>query len=79
MNVCTMRYVVVFLIFLGWTGDGRSCTDMDECAVGTHQCGAHAQCANADGSYTCTCDDGYENIETDGGTICIGNTQIRIL
>ena len=34
------------------------CIDQDECALGTHDC---AQvCINTPGSYTCSCNPGYE-------------------
>ena len=64
---------------LGWEGNGETCSNIDECTTGTHKCGPHAQCTDREGSYVCTCNGGYENIETDGGTICIGNEQIRTL
>ena len=32
--------------------------DIDECSNGTHQC-AH-NCTNTIGSYTCSCDSGYQ-------------------
>jgi hypothetical protein len=43
----------------GYEGDGFSCTDIDECALGTDTCDAHATCTNTPGSYTCTCNTGY--------------------
>jgi hypothetical protein len=43
----------------GYEGDGFSCTDIDECALGTDTCDVHATCTNTPGSYTCTCDSGY--------------------
>jgi hypothetical protein len=38
-----------------------SCTDIDECNAddGTHMCDTNAVCADADGSYDCTCNAGY--------------------
>ena len=32
----------------------------------THTCHAGATCDNTDGSYTCTCNDGYEDMNGDG-------------
>ena len=33
--------------------------DVNECKNATYPCHANATCNNADGSYTCTCNDGY--------------------
>jgi hypothetical protein len=38
----------------------RGCQDIDECANGTASCGAHASCSNELGTYSCPCDDQYE-------------------
>jgi hypothetical protein len=38
-----------------------TCTEVDECSLGTHDCDPDATCTNVPpGSYTCTCNDGYE-------------------
>lgn len=50
-----------------------SCRDIDECSKGTHNCLAHATCANTVGSYTCDCKAGYigdGRKSTSGGTGC---------
>lgn len=44
----------------GWEGDGFGCTEIDECATGTHSCDANASCSNTVGDYTCTCNGGWE-------------------
>lgn len=33
--------------------------DIDECQSGTHNCDVNAECTNSQGSYTCTCKEGY--------------------
>ena len=33
--------------------------DFNECAVGPYPCDQNAACADTDGSFTCTCNDGY--------------------
>ena len=33
--------------------------DIDECADGSHRCNSSASCINTDGSFNCTCDNGY--------------------
>ncbi|KAL9953459.1 hypothetical protein ACROYT_G040881 [Oculina patagonica] len=38
---------------------GQDCSDIDECAAGTHSCDANAECTNTKGSYNCTCKPGY--------------------
>ncbi|MFK7988549.1 MAG: EGF domain-containing protein [Sandaracinaceae bacterium] len=43
----------------GFTGDGGTCTDIDECAAGTDDCSADATCTNNPGSFSCDCDTGY--------------------
>ena len=43
----------------GYRGDGRTCTDIDECAEGSDRCDGVATCTNTPGSYTCRCPDGY--------------------
>ncbi|KAL9967947.1 hypothetical protein ACROYT_G026261 [Oculina patagonica] len=34
--------------------------DFDECETHQDDCGQHATCVNTDGSFDCTCDDGYD-------------------
>lgn len=43
----------------GWTGDGKSCVDINECFGELNVCGAHALCENSPGSYSCQCNIGY--------------------
>jgi len=45
---------------------GGTCTDVDECAAGTDNCDANAACTNAEGTFVCTCNAGYEG----SGTSC---------
>uniref|UniRef100_A0A8B9D4F6 Nidogen 2 n=1 Tax=Anser cygnoides TaxID=8845 RepID=A0A8B9D4F6_ANSCY len=42
----------------GYTGDGRDCTDVDECAE--NPCHPAAACYNTPGSFSCRCQPGYE-------------------
>jgi hypothetical protein len=43
----------------GYSGDGQSCTDINECSQGTDTCHADATCTNTVGSFTCECNLGY--------------------
>ena len=42
--------------------------DVNECTNDQHTCDLHGICTNTDGSYTCTCIDGYIS----DGNICFG-------
>nr|XP_056707120.1 nidogen-2 [Euleptes europaea] len=42
----------------GYAGDGRNCTDLDECAE--RRCHPAADCSNSPGSFSCRCPAGYE-------------------
>ncbi|PFX32349.1 Mucin-4 [Stylophora pistillata] len=49
-------------------GDGNACKDIDECATNEDRC-SH-DCSNTEGSYTCSCMDGFR---LDGDNVtCIG-------
>ena len=52
----------------GFTGDGFTCVDIDECAESHKACGENAQCVNSPGSYECTCVRGYTRNEDTGCT-----------
>ncbi|WP_437758502.1 EGF domain-containing protein [Sorangium sp. So ce1389] len=44
----------------GLTCQSGTCTDVNECALGTDNCDANATCTNTTGSFTCACNEGYE-------------------
>ena len=46
-------------------------TDFDECNGRSHTCDANANCSNANGSYHCTCKEGY----TGDGQSCQGEKE----
>ncbi|KAL4836289.1 hypothetical protein H8958_016909 [Nasalis larvatus] len=44
----------------GFTGDGLTCVDVDECAIpGAHNCSANSRCVNTPGSFSCVCHEGF--------------------
>ncbi|XP_066277226.1 uncharacterized protein [Branchiostoma lanceolatum] len=56
----------------GW--EGHQCeNDVDECWYHTHIC--HHNCQNHDGCYTCSCDDGFQLINS---THCVPSTTANI-
>ena len=50
----------------GYSGDGTTCTEIDECKEGTAGCDKNAVCENTPGSFKCTCKAGYKG----DGTTC---------
>uniref|UniRef100_A0A2K6FKY5 Pro-epidermal growth factor n=1 Tax=Propithecus coquereli TaxID=379532 RepID=A0A2K6FKY5_PROCO len=44
----------------GFAGDGRLCSDIDECELGVPVCPpASSECVNTNGGYVCRCSEGY--------------------
>ena len=44
----------------GYSGDGDTCDDINECALGTHTCSEFADCTNTVGGFSCSCRGGFE-------------------
>ena len=57
---------------------GPVCIDIDECAVGTHNCNKHAKCHNNEGSFTCSCKKGWTGT-TYGSGSCTADPEINIV
>uniref|UniRef100_A0A673GL17 Nidogen-1-like n=1 Tax=Sinocyclocheilus rhinocerous TaxID=307959 RepID=A0A673GL17_9TELE len=51
----------------GFTGDGRTCYDIDECRDTPQICGPNAVCNNQPGTFRCECQDGFQ-FASDGQT-----------
>ena len=43
----------------GFSGNGASCQDVDECANGAAGCDGNAECSNTEGGFSCTCIYGF--------------------
>jgi len=52
----------------------KNSLDINECALGTHNCSTQATCTNIQGSFICQCNDGYEG----NGTSCSGMNYFYI-
>ena len=58
----------------GFTGNGHSCANINECQIhgeeseSRHRCDSNAQCADSPGSYSCTCNVGFNGngVDCDG-------------
>ena len=46
----------------GYSGDGLTCTDVNECATNNGGCGGNATCTNSPGSFSCACNSGYTGV-----------------
>ena len=47
---------------------GPLTSDIDECSADSSQCDENADCTNSDGSYSCTCKQGFAG----DGSLCDG-------
>jgi MYXO-CTERM domain-containing protein len=60
----------------GYSGDGSTCVDVDECAEGNGGCDPVTACTNTIGSRTCgACPDGYSG---DGESGCIDDDECML-
>ena len=50
----------------------RTCTDIDECSAGTHNCHIDSECHNTSPGFTCACKDGFfgDGVHCDACTVC---------
>ncbi|RDD36432.1 Fibrillin-1, partial [Trichoplax sp. H2] len=44
---------------IGYTGNGKICSDIHECLTGSNMCSSNASCMSNNGSYTCMCKPGF--------------------
>ncbi len=59
----------------GFASDGKTCSDINECANGSAGCALAADCTNTVGSFTCTCKSGY----TGDGKTCTPIPECGVL
>ncbi|CAH1248263.1 TECTA [Branchiostoma lanceolatum] len=57
----------------GYTGNGQTCTDINECSTNPCDASANQVCKNLEGSFECTCNPGYKL--KDG--VCVATSQFR--
>eukprot|EP00820_Chromera_velia_P012102 Cvel_23030.t1-p1 / transcript=Cvel_23030.t1 / gene=Cvel_23030 / organism=Chromera_velia_CCMP2878 / gene_product=E-selectin, putative / transcript_product=E-selectin, putative / location=Cvel_scaffold2327:21260-29721(+) / protein_length=972 / sequence_SO=supercontig / SO=protein_coding / is_pseudo=false len=59
-----------------WKGTPPTCSDINECNTNTDNCHTYSRCQNNGGSFTCECNDGYEDDSagTDG-TSCFDDSN----
>nr|XP_032817930.1 mucin-4-like isoform X2 [Petromyzon marinus] len=60
---------------VGYSGNGRSCLDVDECD-GASPCGGGGNCTNSPGSFTCTCLPGYRGYLCMDVDECVENPNV---
>jgi hypothetical protein len=51
-------------------GNGKTCDDIDECALNTDGCDSNSECENSAGSFSCNCNNGYQ-LSTTSRTTCV--------
>ena len=86
MKRMTKFKIVCKPIFFLWTvlfsqiriGSLSLFSDIDECAIGTHECVENSSCENEEGGYRCECHEGFRPI-MDGDELveCKGKLNIR--
>ena len=68
-NCCNDGYI--------WDNDNGICAEVDECIDQGDICGDNASCTNTEGSYHCSCDQGYK--VSIYGTKCVDNESLTKL
>ena len=70
----SLNHLKLFIWLIQRVDNHLFLTDIDECRNITAPCHANATCNNTDGSYTCTCNDGYSG----DGVNCTGKPSFSL-
>ena len=57
---CTSKWQLLFIVFVYLMNCLIQPVDVNECELGTHICNSSANCTDTDGSFNCTCREGFE-------------------
>ena len=65
----SVGFRTTYLTSVGFTGDGMTCTNIDECSTRQHHCATNADCTDNTGSFSCACKTGFtgDGLSCDGG------------
>ena len=59
MTLVIYLYTFIWTLLKGFEGDGFSCSDINECVTGDHDCDLNvSECTNTEGLFTCDCKQG---------------------
>ena len=72
---CTSKLFFLMLTVMHINFFSTVCTDINECTTGTHNCDMNAICIDTDGSFNCTCNNGYEG----NGTLCFSKYLLNLV
>ena len=74
---CTFFYYYYEPFTPGYSGDGTTCKDIDECDENepTHNCATTATCVDTEGSFECQCKAGFSG----NGVTCDGKENCCLM
>ena len=54
-----LPFLVVIIMVMGTNDPFNFFSDIDECALNSHNCSENADCTNTQGSHICSCNSGF--------------------